>query len=151
MNAQVRFLLAFDCQHADQHDQPLRILAGFTSFTVPVEFGKFGLLEKLQKVRSRLLNPPLRNHAAGPLFLHVASLPPLGDNILPSPGYCVKLRDPSVNSRKSKPTPESLTIHSLGMPSPFFAVYVNQVKTKQLPLRPPVRLRPDTTEKTISA
>src|SRR4051812_42062743 len=72
-------------------------MEGFASLSVSVELGEFGFPEKFQKVGSRLCDPPLRNHAAGPVFRHVASLLPLGDNILPRPGCFVKLRDPSVN------------------------------------------------------
>ena len=64
----------------------------FASFSVSVELGEFGFPEKFQKVCSRLFDPSLRYHAACPVFLHVASLLPLGDNILPLPGCFVKLR-----------------------------------------------------------
>jgi hypothetical protein len=101
MNPQVRFLLAFDRQHTNQHDQPLRIMERFASFTLSVELGEFCLPEKFQKVRSCLFDPLLRNHASCLVFLHAASLLPLGDNILPLPGFFVKLRGSSSNHFRS--------------------------------------------------
>ena len=95
MNPHVRCRLAFDRQHSAPPNPPLQSMACFASFSLSVELGEFGLPEKFQTLRSRLLDRPLRKHAACPVFLHVVAHLPWGDHSLTLPGCLVKLRDPS--------------------------------------------------------
>src|SRR6516165_5667588 len=95
VDAHVGLFLALDGEHADQHDQPLRVRGHQASLPMARKLRKPRRMEKVEKVGAGCLYPLLRNHAPSAAFLH---MPPISASIytsLPQLGSFAKCRDPS--------------------------------------------------------
>ena len=95
MNAPIRLLCAFDGEHPDQPDEPLRLFTPARVLTLPRQFWEFGHPEKFKNVGAGAFDPLLRNHAASAALHDMDPILAHPYNRLPQLGLLVKLSDSS--------------------------------------------------------
>jgi hypothetical protein len=95
VKAQVALFLAWDSQHAAQHDQPFRIRALLPAWPRSVDRWETGGAEKLENIRPGLVDPGGGHLAGGAGRGHGALLSAQDGTSLPQLAPLAKCRDPS--------------------------------------------------------